>query len=104
MKKIFIWCPFIDYVGTTISSKNSINALSKFGNKNFSLTVINVFGEWNFYLDNEDDIVKIIETQMNDKKAIDFCDEVIDNNEKNLLLPKVLKIHEKILKKSNNFK
>ena len=52
MKKIFIWCPFIDYVGTTISSKNSINALSKFGNKNFSLTVINVFGEWNFYLDN----------------------------------------------------
>ena len=29
---------------------------------------------------NEDDIVKIIETQMNDKKAIDFCDEVIDNN------------------------
>ena len=41
---------------------------------------------------------------MNDKKAIDFCDEVIDNNEKNLLLPKVLKIHEKILKKSNNFK
>ena len=53
---------------------------------------------------NEDDIVKIIETQMNDKKAIDFCDEVIDNNEKNLLLPKVLKIHEKILKKSNNFK
>ena len=51
-KKIFFWCPFIDYVGTTISSKNSINALSKFGNKNFSLTVINVFGEWNFYLDN----------------------------------------------------
>mgnify|MGYP001312980449 FL=1 len=53
---------------------------------------------------NEGDIVKIIKTQMNDKKAIDFCDEVIENNEKNLLLPKVLKIHEKILKKSNNFK
>ena len=53
---------------------------------------------------NEDDIVKIIKTQMNDKKAINFCDEVIENNENNLLLPKVLKIHEKILKKSNNFK
>mgnify|MGYP001319644883 FL=1 len=53
---------------------------------------------------NEDDIVKIIKTQMDVKKAINFCDEVIDNNEKNLLLPKVLKIHKKILKKSNNFK
>lgn len=53
---------------------------------------------------NEDDIVKIIKTQMDDKKAINFCDEVIDNNENNLLLPKVLKIHKKILKKSNNFK
>ena len=53
---------------------------------------------------NEDDIVKIIKTQMNDKKAINFCDEVIENNENNLLLPKVLKIHKKILKKSNNFK
>jgi len=29
---------------------------------------------------------------------------VIENNENNLLLPKVLKIHKKILKKSNNFK
>ena len=53
---------------------------------------------------NEDDIVKIIKTKMDDKKAINFCDEVIDNNENNLLLPKVLKIHKKILKKSNNFK
>ena len=53
---------------------------------------------------NEDDIVKIIKTQMDVKKAINFCDEVIDNNENNLLLPKVLKIHKKILKKSNNFK
>ena len=53
---------------------------------------------------NEDDIVKIIKTQIDEKKAINFCDEVIDNNENNLLLPKVLKIHKKILKKSNNFK
>ena len=53
---------------------------------------------------NEGDINKIIKTQIDDKKAMDFCDEVIDNNEKNLLLPKVLNIHEKILKKYDNFK
>ena len=50
-KKIFIWSPFIDYVGTTISIKNSIISLSKFKKKEISITVINVFGEWNLYLD-----------------------------------------------------
>ena len=51
MKKIFIWSPFIDHVGTTQSMKNSIYSLSKFGKRNISLSVINVFGEWNFYLE-----------------------------------------------------
>ena len=71
MKKLFIWCPFIDHVGTTISTKNSINALSKFGNKNFSLTVINVFGEWNFYLKNLNSLgVEVINLGIN--KEIPF--------------------------------
>jgi glycosyltransferase involved in cell wall biosynthesis len=50
-KKIFYWSPFIDYVGTKISSKNSIISLSKFGKEEFSITVFNVVGEWNFYLE-----------------------------------------------------
>ena len=50
-KKIFFWSPFIDHVGTTISSKNSIMSLSKFGKEEFSITVFNVVGEWNYYLE-----------------------------------------------------
>ena len=50
-KTIFFWSPFIDHVGTTISSKNSVISLSKFGKKDFSITVFNVVGEWDFYLD-----------------------------------------------------
>ena len=50
-KSIFYWSPFIDHVGTTISSKNSITSLKKFGKKKFSVTVINVFGEWDEYKD-----------------------------------------------------
>lgn len=50
-KNIFFWCPFIDHVGTTTSSKNSILSLKKFGKKKFSITVINVFGEWDKYID-----------------------------------------------------
>ena len=50
-KKIFFWSPFIDHVGTTISSKNSIMSLSKFGKQEFSITVFNVIGEWDFYLE-----------------------------------------------------
>ncbi len=49
MKKIFIWSPFIDHVGTTKSTLNSLLSLSKFGNISFNLTVINVFGEWDTY-------------------------------------------------------
>ena len=37
-------------MGTTTSSKNSILSLKKFGKK-FSITVINVFGEWDKYID-----------------------------------------------------
>jgi len=49
MKKIFVWSPFIDYVGTTKSTLNSLLSISKFGNNLFNLTVINVFGEWDNY-------------------------------------------------------
>ena len=71
MKKIFVWSPFIDYVGTTKSTLNSLLSIRKFGNKNFSLTVINVFGEWDKYLDSLEEIgVKFI--NLNIKKDLPF--------------------------------
>ena len=50
MKKIFFWCPFIDHVGTVKSLRNSLYALNKYSSKNYSITLINVFGEWDDYL------------------------------------------------------
>jgi len=48
----------------------------------------------------ENQIIKIINNQSSDKEAIGLSDEVITNNEKDFLLPKVLNIHKKILKVS----
>ena len=67
-KKIFFWSPFIDHVGTTISSKNSIIALSKFGKEEFSITVFNVVGEWNFYLEQLKKLnIEVINLRINKK-------------------------------------
>ena len=68
-KSIFYWSPFIDHVGTTISSKNSITSLKKFGKKKFSVTVINVFGEWDEYKDFLDKI-KVNIINLNLKKEL----------------------------------
>lgn len=70
-KSIFYWSPFIDHVGTTISSRNSITSLKKFGKKKFSVTVINVFGEWDEYKDLLDEInVNIINLNLNKELPI----------------------------------
>ncbi len=70
-KSIFYWSPFIDHVGTTISSRNSITSLKKFGKKKFSVTVINVFGEWDKYKDLLDEInVNIINLNLKKKLPI----------------------------------
>ena len=68
-KSIFYWSPFIDHVGTTISSRNSITSLKKFGKKKFSVTVINVFGEWDEYKDFLDKI-KVNIINLNLKKEL----------------------------------
>jgi glycosyltransferase involved in cell wall biosynthesis len=63
MKKILFWSPFIDHVGTTKSTLNSILSIKKFGKNNYKLTVVNVLGEWNKYskilLDNEISIINL---------------------------------------------
>ena len=46
--KILIWAPFINKVGTTSNVINSIKAINKFSDSNnFSIELVNVFGEWN---------------------------------------------------------
>ena len=46
MKKIYFWSPHINpHVATLKSVHNSLNSLLKYG-KDFKLTLINVFGEW----------------------------------------------------------
>ena len=47
--KIFIWSPFIAKVGTVNNVINSIFSLIKFSKKkNFKISIINAFGEWNY--------------------------------------------------------
>ncbi len=48
--KILIWAPFINKVGTTTNVVNSITALKKYSKINeYSIDLLNVFGEWNDY-------------------------------------------------------
>ena len=46
--------------------------------------------------------MKIINNQIEDGKAVKFCDKVINNDGESLLLPQVLELHEQILNISKN--
>ncbi len=46
-------------------------------------------------------VMQRVNKQMNDHEKLSLCDYVIINDEENLLLPQVLKLHEKFLKLSN---
>lgn len=51
-KNIFVWCPFTSKVGTTNNVINACNSLTKFSKlKSFKTNIINVFGEWNDYIE-----------------------------------------------------
>lgn len=51
--KIYFWSPFTGSVGTVKNVINSANSLVKFSKKKiFEITLINVFGEWNFAKNN----------------------------------------------------
>ena len=45
-KSIYYWAPCLDRVGTEKSAKNSAIAVAKYS-KEYDVSVINVFGEWN---------------------------------------------------------
>jgi glycosyltransferase involved in cell wall biosynthesis len=49
--KVFYWAPFTSKVATVSSVINSAHALSKFSKNRLKPYIINVFGEWNPYLD-----------------------------------------------------
>ena len=51
-KSIYVWCPFTSGVGTVKNVINSSYGLIKFSkSKLFNVCIINVFGEWDNYLD-----------------------------------------------------
>ena len=51
-KNIYVWCPFTSKVGTVKNVINSCHALVKYPkSKLFNISIINVFGEWDDYLD-----------------------------------------------------
>ena len=51
--KIYFWSPFTGNVGTVKNVINTANSLVKFSKKKiFEITLINVFGEWNFAKNN----------------------------------------------------
>ena len=58
-KKILIWAPFVKKIGTTTNVLNSVEALKKFSRKKYKIYLINVFGEWDKYIKENDDIQKI---------------------------------------------
>ena len=58
-KKILIWAPFVKKVGTTTNILNSIEAFKKFSKKKYKIYLINVFGEWDKYIKDNEDIKKI---------------------------------------------
>ena len=58
--KILIWAPFINKVGTTKNVINSISSIKKYSKKNqYSIDLVNVFGEWNGYEFNDIEVNKI---------------------------------------------
>ena len=58
--KILIWAPFINKVGTTTNVVNSITALKTYSKKKeYSIDLLNVFGEWDNYNFKNLDINKI---------------------------------------------
>ena len=50
-KKVFYWSPCLNKVGTVISTKNSAIALAKYKKDIYNVSVINVCGEWNEYIE-----------------------------------------------------
>ena len=55
---ILIWAPFLQKVGTTTNVEGLINSLTKYS-KNYQIDLINVFGEWDDYKFESENVKKI---------------------------------------------
>lgn len=57
--QICYWCPFLTHIATIDAVKNSAISLKKFSNQkqNTKIKILNSFGEWDFYKNNDDNII-----------------------------------------------
>lgn len=72
--KVFYWCPFTSKVATITAVINSADSLQKFSNNKINSYIINVFGEWNDYLENiKNKNIKLIFLSKFDFRNFLFC-------------------------------
>lgn len=72
--KVFYWCPFTTKVATITAVINSADSLQKFSNNKINSYIINVFGEWNYYLENiKKKNIKLIFLSKFDFRKFLFC-------------------------------
>ena len=72
--KVFYWCPFTTKVATITAVINSADSLQKFSNNKINSYIINVFGEWNDYLENiKNKKIKLIFLSKFDFRKFLFC-------------------------------
>jgi glycosyltransferase involved in cell wall biosynthesis len=72
--KVFYWCPFTSKVATITAVINSADSLQKFSNNKINSYIINVFGEWNDYLENiKNKNIKLIFLSKFDFRKFLFC-------------------------------
>ena len=77
MKQIYYWSPFFSNIATTKAVLNSILSIKKYSKSNYNPVLINVFGEWDFYIDiikeNKIDLINLgLDKHFEKKKLMDF--------------------------------
>ena len=76
--KVFYWSPFTSKVATITAVINSAASLKKFSNNKIDTCIINVFGEWNDYLENiKNQNIKLIFLSKFDFRKFLFCNGFI---------------------------
>lgn len=72
--KVFYWSPFTSKVATITAVINSAESLQKFSNNKIKSYIINVFGEWNDYVENiKNRNIKLIYLSKFDFRKFLFC-------------------------------
>ena len=68
--KIFYWGPYISKVATVKAIIESAKSLKKYSKKKIDLSLINVFGEWSDFKDEEINIINLNNKKVQTKKEI----------------------------------